>query len=481
VPRTLLTGLRIPGTPHTALETTDGRITWLGPAADVADRAAGASVESFDGATVTPPFVDAHVHATASGLLIDGLDLTACASPGQLLDAVAAAPPAAVLWGHGWEENRWSPARVPTRVELDRASGGRPVYLSRIDVHSALVSSALVDRAPGTVGADGWTADGPLAADAHHHVRRAALAALDGPQRRAAQRAFLDLAASRGVGTVHECAGPDISGRDDLADLLAADGGVEVVGYWGEAVRTPEEARDLVTRTGAAGLAGDLFVDGSIGSRTAALREPYTDAPGCRGNRYLDADAVAAHLVACTRAGIRAGFHVIGDGGADLVLAGLDAATAETSPEAVRAARHRLEHLEMVDAAQITRLAELGVVASVQPAFDAAWGGPSGMYATRLGPDRAAAMNPFAQLHAAGVTLELGSDSPVTPVDPWAGVHAAAAHTNPASALDLGTALATHTGHTELLAGAPASYALWDGTTCLRLVRDGRTLYRTRR
>ncbi|MDT7704309.1 MAG: hypothetical protein QOJ30_6634 [Pseudonocardiales bacterium] len=486
MPRTLLTGLRTPGARPTALEVADGRITWVGPAADAADRAAGAAVQDWHGATVTPPFVDAHVHATASGLLIDGLDLTECRTPGQLLDAVAAAPPAAVLWGHGWEENRWSPVRVPTRAELDRAASGRPVYLSRIDVHSALVSTALVDRAPGTVGAEGWSPDGPLAAAAHHHVRRAALAALDSGQRRAAQRAFLDLAASRGVGTVHECAGPDVSGRDDLADLLGADllgadSGVEVVGYWGEAVGTADEARDLVARTGAAGLAGDLFVDGSIGSRTAALREPYTDAPGCRGNRYLDADAVAAHLVACTRAGIRAGFHVIGDRGADLVLAGLDAAAAATSPEAVRAARHRLEHLEMVDARQIARLAELGVVASVQPAFDAAWGGPAGMYATRLGPARAATMNPFAQLHAAGVPLEFGSDSPVTPVDPWAGVRAAVEHTNPDLAVDPGTALAAHTGGAQLREGAPASYALWDGATCLRLVRAGRTLHETRR
>ncbi|MCW0215516.1 MAG: amidohydrolase family protein [Pseudonocardia sp.] len=487
MPRTLLTGLRAPGGPGTpatgttALEITDGTITWLGPAADVAGRAGGASVEDHDGAVVTPPFVDAHVHATASGLLLQGLDLTACRTPGELLDAVAAAPRAAVLWGHGWEENRWSPARHPSRAELDRAARGRAVYLSRIDVHSALVSTALLDRAPAAVGAAGWSPDGPLSADAHHHVRRAALAALDGDRRRGAQRAFLDLAASRGVGTVHECAGPDVSGQDDLADLLAAEHGVAVVGYWGEAVRTPQEATDLLRRTGAHGLAGDLFVDGSIGSRTALLREPYADEDGCLGNRYLDPEAVAAHLVACTRAGIRAGFHVIGDAGADVVLAGLEQAVAETSARAVRAARHRLEHLEMVDAAQIARLAALGVAASVQPAFDAAWGGPAGMYATRLGPARAAVMNPFAQLSAAGVVLELGSDSPVTPVDPWAAVRAAVGHTNPASALDPDTALAAHTGGGRLRVGSPASYALWDGDTCLRLVRAGRTVHELRR
>ncbi|GEL20416.1 amidohydrolase [Pseudonocardia asaccharolytica] len=504
--RTLIRGVRVldpdaaPGT--AALETDGDRISWAGTAADARERAAGAVVLDCDGAVVTPVFVDAHVHVTATGLLVDGIDLTGCRSPDDCLDAVAARAadrPGTVLWGHGWEEDRWSPARPPSRAALDRAAGGQPVYLTRIDVHSALVSSALLDRAPAAVGAAGWSTEGPLSADAHHHARRAALAAIDSAQRGDAQRAFLAAAARRGVGVVHECAGPDISGRDDLAALLALDTGVEVVGYWGEAVATASEAQALLAATGARGLAGDLFVDGSLGSRTAALRAPYTDAPGCTGNRYLSAERIAAHLAACSAAGVQAGFHVIGDAAADLVLAGLVEAVGATSIAAVRAARHRLEHLELVDEAQARTLAELGVVASVQPAFDAAWGGPAGMYAARLGAARAAAMNPFALLHAAGVALAFGSDAPVTPVDPWGAVRAAAAHSAAVSSVSVPVALAAHTagGHHaarcadplagRLVAGAPASYALWDGAgpldgaagspTCLRTVQRGRVLF----
>ena len=107
------------------------------------------------------------------------------------------------------------------------------------------------------------------------------------------------------MAVVHECAGPEISGIDDLVDLLAADHGVEVVGYWGQAVSTPEQARDVLAATGAHGLAGDLFCDGALGSRTAALRTPYADAPGTRGVSYLDSQQIAAHVQACTLAGSR--------------------------------------------------------------------------------------------------------------------------------------------------------------------------------
>ncbi|MCE3552034.1 amidohydrolase family protein [Pseudonocardia sp. RS11V-5] len=490
--RTLLTGLRSPGRPGpVALETEGGRVTWTGAAAEARSRAHRATrVEELDGVLLTSPFVDAHVHATASGLLLDGLDLTRCATAAEVLAAVAAAagaaPPAAVVWGHGWEEDRWS-GPPPSRAELDRAAGGRAVYLSRIDVHSALVSTALVDRAPGAVGATGWSPTGPLSADAHHHVRRAALAALDPAQRRSAQAAFLDHAAARGVAEVHECAGPEISGRADLADLLGSTHGVQVVGYWGEAVDSPEAARALRADTGAHGLAGDLFVDGSLGSRTAALHTPYLDAPGCTGNHYLDAGTLAAHLTACTRAGIQAGFHVIGEAAVEAAVAALEEAARRTSPAEVRAARHRLEHLEMVDGGQAARLAALGVVASVQPLFDAAWGGPGGMYAARLGAERARGMNPFRALDEAGVVLAFGSDSPVTPLDPWAAVRAATAHRTPASSVGEATALAAHTaggryaagggGSPIPVTGGPASYALWDGTRCLRTVREGRILH----
>lgn len=497
---TLLLDGRIPSVAGaTALAVADGTVAWAGDDNTGRVRFGDADeVLELGGALVTPAFVDAHVHATSAGLLADGLDLSGCGTLAQCLDLVAQrARPGTVLWGHGWDETSWPQGRPPTRAELDRASSGAPVYLSRIDGHSAAVSSALLDRAATVTDVPGWAVQGPLTRQAHHHVRRAARESITPGQRRAAQRAFLDQAAARGIAVVHECAGPEVSGIDDLADLLAADHGVEVIGYWGEAVSTPDRARELLAATGAHGLAGDLFCDGSLGSRTAALRVPYADAPDTRGACYLDTQQIAAHVQACTVAGIQAGFHVIGDAAMDAVVAGFEAAEAAIGAPALRQCRHRLEHLEMVDPDQARQLAAWGVVASMQPMFDAAWGGAAGMYAQRLGESRAAAMNRFALLENAGVVLAFGSDAPVTPVDPWAAVHAAIGHQSPDSAIGAMEALAAHThgGHRAaaapdplagtLIPGAPGSYAIWDGAefpgsespSCLRTVHRGLILF----
>lgn len=478
---TLYTNARLRGG-ATAMAVEAGQVTWLGT--DYPGQAAG--TVDLGGAVVTPAFVDAHVHASSAGLLRTGLDLTGTESLSDLLDAVRdRAGTDVLLWGHGWDETRWPENRPPTRAELDAAAGKTPVYLSRVDVHSALVSTTLVDLAPGARTAPGWTADGPLSQDAHHHVRRAALDSITPAQREQAQLAFLRHAASMGIACVHECAGPDISGADDLADLLSRSGDLpQVVGYWG-AIGGPVP--------GVRGLAGDLFVDGAFGSRTAALRAPYTDAPHTSGARYLSAEQIADHVVACTEAGRQAGFHVIGDAAVAEVVAGFQLAEKVLGERAVVAAGHRLEHLEMVTGEQIDELARLGVVASVQPLFDAYWGGPDGMYAQRLG-DRAAALNPFAKLAARGVTLALGSDAPVTAVDPWATVRAAVEHRTPGSGLTWEQAFAAHTeggwraaGMTggRLEVGAPATFAVWDGDPrtsprCLRTVLNGTTIYGAR-
>jgi predicted amidohydrolase YtcJ len=494
----------------TAMAVRGGTVLWVGSAVEARSRFAGPGVEvtRLDGAFVAPAFVDAHVHATATGLLLTGLDLTACRSLDECLAAVrrfVAVSDAPVLWGHGWDETRWPQRRPPNRAELDGAAGGRPLYLSRVDAHSALVSSALVSSslAARVVRSVGYSADGPLSREAHHVVRQAALAGVTTAQRRAAQRAFLAFAASQGVGFVHECAGPDVSGIDDLRDLLAAGGGPEVVGYWGELVSSTGQARELLAGTGAHGLAGDLFCDGAIGSRTAALHEPYTDAPDTCGAAYLDAARVAEHVVACTEAGVQAGFHVIGDAAVATVVAGFELAARRVGAAALAARAHRVEHLEMVDAAQADALGRWGVVASVQPQFDAAWGGAHGMYAQRLGLERALPMNPFALLAYSGVRLAFGSDAPVTPVDPWATVRAAVEHHTPSARVSPEAAFAAHTagGHraagvrgqvSVLVPGAPASYAVWDtdglasavaggSPRCLQTVVRGETIFAAER
>ena len=470
---TLLVNGRIHATSGaTAMAVTGDVVAWVG--ADGPGRALypDARVVDLAGAFVAPAFVDAHVHVTSSGLLLDGLDLTACRSLPECLAVlrrfVADHPGDGVVWGHGWDESAWPEGRPPGRAELDEAVGARPVYLSRVDVHSALVSSALVALAPAARDAVGWS-DGPVSQDAHHHVRGAARAALTPAQRRSAQQAFLRHAAAHGVAAVHECAGPDISGIDDLTDLLALPGPhPAVTGYWGERVDP-----DVAARLGVRGLAGDLFADGALGSHTAALHAPYADDPTTTGAAYLSAEDIADHLVTCTRAGIQAGFHVIGDAAVTNLVAGFAAAETVVGRPALASRRHRVEHLEMVDAQQAAQLGAWGVVASVQPAFDAAWGGPEGMYAHRLGRDRGTALNPFATLAANGVTLAFGSDSPVTPVDPWGAIRAAVHHRTPGFGISPRAAFTAHTrggwraagiedGLTGTLTpGAPATYAIW--------------------
>ena len=487
--------LHAPGDP-TALLVDGDRIAWVG---DTAAAGTADTVVDLAGALVTPAFVDAHVHATSTGLALLGLDLTGTASLAEALELVERATRAAggrPLVGHGWDETRWPERRPPTTVELDRASYGSAVYLSRIDVHSAVVSSALLAAVPEARTLPGWSPSGHLTRDAHHAVRRAARDTMTAGQRRDAQRATLARAATLGIGAVHELAGPDLSSADDLlalVELAAAEPYPTVLPYWGEPGRA---GVDTALALGALGAAGDLFADGSIGSHTACFTADYADAPGERGHGYLTEDEVREHVVLCTAAGLQAGFHAIGDAAVGTVAAGMAAAAREAGVEAVRAAGHRIEHLELVPPGAAETFGRLGVAASVQPAFDELWGGTAGLYPDRLGVERSLASNPLARLAAAGMTLAFGSDSPVTPLAPWAGVRAAVHHHFPGSRLTPAAALAAHTeggwaaarrpGGT-LTAGAPAYLAVWDtdrfpdltGTlpACIRTVAGGRTIW----
>lgn len=458
----------------TAMVVERGQIAWVGSEGAADAFADGvAEVVDLEGALVTPAFTDAHVHTTATGLALTGLDLSDAPSLEAALalvrDFAAARPADRVLLGHGWDAARWPGGRPPTRAELDEAAGGRPLYLSRIDVHSAVVTTALLDLVPGVTGRPGYQ-DGPLTRDAHHAVRAAALGAVTAAQRTEAQRAALAHAASLGIGSVHECAGPEISSEDDLTGLLrlaAEERGPRVVGYWAEqGAEGVARARAL----GARGAAGDLFVDGSLGSYTACLHQPYADAPHT-GTAYLDDADVAAHVIACTEAGLQAGFHAIGDAAVTSVTEGVRAAAEKIGLARVRAARHRVEHAEMLTPETIASFAEFGLTASVQPAFDALWGGEDGMYAQRLGAERARTLNPLAALLRTGVPLAFGSDSPVTPLDPWGTVRAAAFHRTPEHRVSVRAAFTAHTrggwraiGRDDagiLVPGAPADYAVW--------------------
>ena len=136
----------------TAVMIDDGVITWVGDdaGARVHTDLAGEVVD-LQGAFLAPGFVDSHIHATSSGLRLVGLDLSDARHSQDVLDAVTAHATdesSGLIYGHGWDETMWADSRLPLRHEIDAAAKGRHVYLSRIDVHSALVSTSLVDLCP---------------------------------------------------------------------------------------------------------------------------------------------------------------------------------------------------------------------------------------------------------------------------------------------------------------------------------------------
>ncbi|MEE2035534.1 amidohydrolase family protein, partial [Rhodococcus chondri] len=335
-------------------------------------------------------------------------------------------------------------------------------------------STALRTAAGDLRDVDGHHPQQPLTTAAHHAVRAAARAGLTVAHRARVRAAALDDFAAHGVVAVHECGGPDIAGRDDFTELLGTDHPVEVRGYWGQPVADAAAATALREATGAHALGGDLFVDGSFGSHTAALTEPYRDRPGCCGTTYRSIARLTAHVRACTAARIQAGFHVIGDAAVAAAVAAFDAVAAELGGPAVAACGHRLEHAESLTAAQAQRLARYGVIPSMQPGFDALWGGPDGMYAQRLGETRAGALNAFAAIAATGMSLAFGSDAPVTAPAPWPMLRAAVHHRTAGSGISPRAAFAAATrgawragGVRDGMAGtldpgAPASYALWE-------------------
>ncbi len=485
----------------TAMAVRDGIVAWLGNDDEGRRHFPDAEIVDLDGAFVAAAFVDSHVHVTATGLTLTGLDLRAATSLQhclQLLAEYCRTHPGGSIWAHGWDESAWPQPLAPTTDDVDAAVGDRPAYLARVDVHSAAASSALRKSTPNLKNCNGFHPQYPLTADAHHDVRATARDRLTAAQRAEARVAALDQAAALGIVAVHECAGPDIGGLDDWQDLRGTDHGVDVVGYWGQAVTSADEATDLLAGTQASGLAGDLFVDGALGSHTAWLHEPYADAAHC-GNTYLEPDAIAAHVLACTQAGVPAGFHVIGDAAVTAVVDAFAGAVERCGVAAVAGCGHRLEHLEMVTAQQARRLGQWGVTASVQPNFDALWGGDDGMYARRLGVQRGRRLNPLALLASQGVPLAFGSDSPVTSMNPWASVRAATHHKTPGSAVSVQAAFAAATrggwraaglrdGVTgTLTAGAPASFVVWDAPPqldaddpspqCVRTVHRGEVIY----
>lgn len=474
----VLTGGTVAGRGPMAVAIHAGHIVWMGDP-DQAWTLGGRVIdlsERLGSTLLAPAFVDAHAHILLTGRGLAGLTCHDVTSAAQLLARVAerrAAEPGRIITGQGWDDLTWPEGRPPTLAELDRAAGDTPVMLTRVEVHSALVNSAFVDRVPGLRAADGFQSDGYVRREAFHLASEGAAALFTPAQRAEHAGLAMDEALRHGIGSIHEMSAPHLGPWDDLA-LIRAEAdrrGMRVPLYWGETATADllAEAR----RVGLRGLAGDLNCDGALGSRTANVSHGYHD-DHSHGFLYLDAAHLADHVIACTKAGLQAGFHCIGDGGVSASVESMRLAARALSPELVRRARHRLEHVEMINDADIATLADLGVVASMQPMFDAWWGGPGGLYDERLGADRPA-LDRIGSMHRAGVPLAFGSDAPVTPFSGWEVIRAAVHHWRPAERITIAdavhaTTVAAHwaggepeaaAGLGRLRVGAPADLAIW--------------------
>lgn len=220
----------------TALVVDGDTVAWVG-SEQAATSIVDSSMEVIDlrGALLAPGFVDSHAHLTESGLALSGLQLTGVRSAKELLDAVASASGSGTVLGHGWDETTWHDSTLPTLEEIDRASAGRAVYLSRIDVHSALVSSSLAATA-GLDGLDGFSGTARVVRAAHTAAR---LTARKFPEheRRGYQESALQEAASHGYVALAEMSAPHICGAEDLRMAMSWNehgNRPEVLAYWGE-------------------------------------------------------------------------------------------------------------------------------------------------------------------------------------------------------------------------------------------------------
>jgi hypothetical protein len=468
-----------------------GRIVWVGDT----ERSAPTTREppervDLTGAWLQPAFVDAHAHLTATGLSLSGLDLGDCRCVDDCLAAVRAVVdviPGRVVWGSGWDEFRWPEQRPPSAEELSEAAGGRPVFLGRADGHSSVMDRTSIESAPlwhldGVERAAGGRPSGVLRREAHAVARRWFLAELPPVQLADARAAAAAHAASLGIASVHEMGGPDGLGEEDFDVWRTGRWPIEVRCYWGGA------DLDFVAARGLRCVGGALHLDGTIGSRTAALREAYADSP-TRGRLYRDTDELVGFTTAAVRRKLQVAFHCIGDRAVEQAVEVLQRVVATVGAEEVRRTRPRLEHAALLPTELIPRLADVGAVASVQPGYDRRWGGDGGLYAHRLGPARAAATNPLRGLVDGGVPVALGSDTDVTSMDPWATIAAATDHHEPSQALDEVTATACavlggrHAAHQDdvgrILPGQRADLAAFTpGRKCVLTIVKGGIVHR---
>jgi len=425
---------------------------------------AGAGVEAVDlqGATVLPAFADCHVHLTDTGYFLEERNLNAVRSYDDFAAAVRRLRRETYVLAGQYDESAWCDGRTADAMPLERDFPDTLAMLVRIDGHSCIVNRKTlgwlrVDS--GTSGIEKNAAgepSGKLFLEANWRAQAAFMAALPLDAKRAAEARATQLALSRGCLHLHaQFVG---FARNDYASEIAALRDLPKA-KWYPKICEPDPA--LAKELGLPYVGGDVFLDGSIGSCTAAVGEPFLVSadggePGRGELRYTDAQ-VYDYFSAAEALGISAGVHAIGDRAIEQCISAWERVLGER-PSA-SGCRHFIEHFEIARDDHVARCATLGIYLSMQPQFDLLWGGAGGMYEQRLGSRRMRSMNALGRIERAGAVLCGGDDSPVCDLNPLQGMQAAIGHhepderLSPQSALTMYTHNAARLGHAEVRTG----------------------------
>jgi predicted amidohydrolase YtcJ len=392
---------------------------------------AGCERIDLDGGYLFPGLADAHGHLLSMGRMLEELNIQGLRSFDEVVRAAAEwskrLPPNAWVRGRGWDQNLWDDKVFPHHRGLSAATAGRPACLVRVDGHAVLVSKAALDLA----GITAKTPDPPggrIVHDASGEPTGVLLNNAMGlvtskmPQPAAEDKRRMILAAARkcaavGLTAVHD-AGMD-SEDVDLCAALAREGALPVRVY---AMARSRPLDGPVKEGLFTCRAVKVLADGALGSRGAALMEPYSDAPGQAGISLMSEDEILDVALQCLEAGFQLAVHAIGDRAVHETLNAFKRAFRER-PAGDH--RFRIEHLQVVGDGDFARFGKLGVIPSVQPAHfdtDSAW------YADLLGSERAKTAYAWKRLLDSAGTIALGSDFPIENNNPLTGFRAALRH-----------------------------------------------------
>ncbi len=415
-----------------AVRISGGRFVVVGALADARNGRRAREID-LGGAAAFPGFTDSHVHIAGVGMAAMVLDLVGVASIAELTQRLrdyAAAHPEGAIVGRGWIETHWPERRFPNRADIDAVVSNRPVFLQRIDGHAAVVNSAALalaavdsntsNPAGGSIERDPSGAATGILVDNAMSLVESQLPTPTPEMVRAAIAEGARLYASRGWTGIANMS-TSLAEAQILADL-AQRGELPLRA---DIYLTPQDSEAILQSgpygDGLAHVRGvKLYMDGALGSRGAALLAPYSDAP-TQGLLVTPVDELRAILARARQARVQVATHAIGDRGNRLVLDAYRDTFAD-DPRALRAARWRIEHAQVIASDDIPRFASQGIIASMQPSHAIS---DLHFAPARLGPNRLAGAYAWRALLDSGAMLAAGSDAPVEKGDPLIEFYAA--------------------------------------------------------